>query len=101
MGDPDHIERYRQANIKLLEPGTAEPYRKQGDVIVFAITIPKTVRHKKLAEKYVSFIIGPKGRKILEQQQMTVIDQPFTYDLASVPESLRAQVLERQQTSSR
>jgi molybdate/tungstate transport system substrate-binding protein len=59
LSDPKHAAFY----------ATGVAHTKNGDLagkpIVYAITIPSVAPHPELAAKYIAFLLGPEGRKIL------------------------------------
>lgn len=59
LSDPKHAAFY----------ATGTAHTKNGDLtgkpIVYAITIPSVAEHAALAAKYIAFLLGPEGRKIL------------------------------------
>lgn len=105
LGDAGYIEFYRRAVIKLPlsnpRAGGRRAFEKRGDTIVFALTIPKTVRELSLAAKYVRFLLSPEGKAILSSQHLMVVDQPWTYDdLDRLPDGIRPYVVERSKPRS-
>lgn len=100
LGDISKRDHYRQVSITL--PGTerSAPIQKQGDAVVYALTIPKNARQPDAAVRYVQFLLGPAGRKILEEQHLMLAPDPWTYDLANVPADLRPLITERARTTS-
>ena len=66
--------------------------RKNGEAIVYALTIPKVARRSDLAEKYVAFILSPAGQGLLAKEHIQIADRPWTFDPDKVPASLRSGV---------
>ena len=91
MGDPAHVDFYRQVSIQLPGKASGQTIDKRGDAIVFAVTMPRTVKpdREKLALGYIAFMLSDKGQAVLTEQYLTMFDKPFTFDLANVPEPLR------------
>lgn len=90
LGNPDMADTYHKVYLDLPGHEPGKPTRRRGEPIVFAVTIPKVVRHSELAEKYVSFILGAEGRNLLTKEHIQVVDRPWTYDPDQVPDSLQS-----------
>jgi molybdate/tungstate transport system substrate-binding protein len=90
LGDPARVDSYRRVSIDLPGKGPDQTSRKGGDAVVYAITIPKVARQSELAARYISFILSPAGKAILEKEYIQVVQQPWTADLDRVPASLRS-----------
>ena len=89
LGSPEHVSWYRQVSIELpgKEPGAS--FEKQGEAIVFAVTIPKNARQSEWAARFVAFLLSDEGRRIMEKHYVTMLAEPYTFDAAAVPSSLR------------
>jgi len=92
LSDVRHVDLYRQAEIELPGKKRGTTFKKRGDAIVFAVTIPRSVRHADAAARFVGFLLSPQGRSVLEAEYMTLVDRPWTYDPENVPESFRPNV---------
>jgi molybdate/tungstate transport system substrate-binding protein len=90
LGDPALAESYRRAYVEISGADGRPLIRRTGEPIVYAITIPKVARHPDLAARYLSFIMSPAGRRLLIQEYMQVVEQPWTCDPQLVPPGLRA-----------
>jgi molybdate/tungstate transport system substrate-binding protein len=89
LSDVRHLDFYRKVAIELPGKKRGTTIEKRGDAIVYAITIPKSVKHADLAAAYITFLLGPEGRSLLEAEYMTLLDRPWTYDPDRLPASLR------------
>jgi len=54
-----------------------------GEVIGYGVTIPSNAPHPKQAEDLIAFLLGPKGRAVMEANQHPLITSPLAdhYDL--------------------
>ena len=100
LGDVSHVESYRRAAITLPGKKKGTTIEQRGDAIVFAVTIPSSAEHPDLAANFVTFLLSPKGRSLLEAEHMTLVDRPWTYDPDKVPESLRSDLDTRPRPSA-
>ncbi len=85
-----HADFYRRANIKITgkKPGTF--VEKHGKPMVYGITIPKNSPNPKLAAQFIAFVIGPQGRRIMEQNGQPPLQVPkVTGKVSRLPEVLK------------
>jgi molybdate/tungstate transport system substrate-binding protein len=71
-------------------------HTKNGDLagkpIVYAITIVAGSKNRDLAAKYVAFLLGPEGQKILRESGFGTFSPAYAVNPDKMPESLRAAV---------
>lgn len=60
-----------------------------GDVIRYALTIPANAPDAELARRFVAFLLGPEGRRILAADHQPLLRPPEPDDPAAVPEEVR------------
>jgi len=58
---------YNQAEVKISGKKPGDVISKRGNAMVYGITIPKNAPHRDLAIRFVAFVVGPKGRKIMQE----------------------------------
>lgn len=90
LGSSAYTDFYRQAKIKISgkKPGTFVV--KRGMPMIYGITILKNAPHKAMAEKFIAFILGPAGRKIMfESGQQPLFPAAATGNIGVLPASLR------------
>jgi molybdate/tungstate transport system substrate-binding protein len=95
LGDINHLDFYRQAEIELPGKTKGSTFKKKGEAIVFAVTIPKHAKHGDLAARYIEFMLSTEGRALLSTEYMTLADKPWTRDFENVPVSLRMNLTDR------
>lgn len=87
------------ASINLSDPAdaanyaTAVAHTKNGDVpgkpIVYAVTIPNNAGRPDWARKYIAFLLGPAGRKIMAKAGFVTVSPANAVNVDKVPASLR------------
>ncbi len=75
FGNPEYANFYKQASFTM--EGGKKVY---GAPIIYGITVPKNAQNKQLAEKFVGFLLGKKGKEIFEEN-----GQPFLPLKANIP----------------
>jgi molybdate/tungstate transport system substrate-binding protein len=79
LKNPDLESWYSIASVEVrgTEPGSF--VTKHGSATIYGVTVPTQAPHKKLAEKFIDFLINPeKGRLIIEASGQTAIQPVFT-----------------------
>jgi molybdate/tungstate transport system substrate-binding protein len=62
----------------------------EGEVIGYALTIPANAPNPAQARDLAAFLLGPRGRAIMEASQHPLIVPPQSDNLAALPAELRA-----------
>jgi molybdate/tungstate transport system substrate-binding protein len=89
LGDVTQRDKYRQVSVTLPPQANGREIRKTGEAILYAATIPKNARNPELAAQYLSFLLSAKGRAVLTDQYLAMMDVPWTNDRENVPDRLR------------
>lgn len=90
LGDESKREAYRAVRVKLDFRRFASVRPEfTGDVIRYAFTIPENAPDPELARQFVAFVLGPDGRRILEQDHQPLITPPEADHVAAAPEEVR------------
>ena len=77
---------YNQAEVKISGKKPGDYILKRGNAMVYGITIPKRAPHRDLAIRFVAFVVGPKGQKIMQENGQPPISPPrATGDLEQLP----------------
>jgi len=90
LGNAAYADFYDQAAIRVSgkRPGTF--IVKRGMPMIYGMTIPKDAPDKAMAEKFMAFLLGPEGRKIMAQSgQQPVFPVLATGNTALVPAALK------------
>ena len=81
---------YRQAAVAISGPRPGERIVRRGKPMVYGITICKNAPHRRAAEAFVAFVIGPEGQKIMEQNgQPPIVPARITGNLDTLPANIR------------
>ncbi|MCK4889222.1 MAG: substrate-binding domain-containing protein, partial [Candidatus Aminicenantes bacterium] len=80
---------YSEVSIDITGKRPGELIRKRGSPMVYGLTIPNSVKNRKWAIKFIDFIFGVKGRKIMKESGQPVLITPAADNPGSVPEELR------------
>ena len=91
LGDEKLGDLYRQVRVDL-------DYRRfasvnpsfEGQVITYSLTIPSNSAQPDAASLFVQFLLGPEGRRIMEQNYHPMLATPRCDNVESAPEELRS-----------
>ncbi len=90
LGSPAYENFYKQASIKISgkKPGTF--VEKKGEPMIYGITIPKNPPDGKWAVRFLAFVLGPKGRAIMEKNgQHAIYPAKVSGDASQMPETIK------------
>jgi len=87
VGDPTKESWYRSVEIPIGRGQRVETFR--GGYAAFGITILKRTRARDLAEKFVSFVLSPEGRRILRANNIAAMPEPEFPEWCRVPAFLK------------
>jgi molybdate/tungstate transport system substrate-binding protein len=59
-------------------------------VIGYGLTIPSNAPHPQQAQDFISFLLGPKGRAVMEADQHPLIIPPQTDHYDALPTALKS-----------
>jgi molybdate/tungstate transport system substrate-binding protein len=86
LSDPLYAARYARARVRT----------KNGELrckpIVYAVTAPIAAEHPEWAAKYVAFLLGPEGRKIIAHSGFGALSPAYVVNPDKMPASLRSLV---------
>lgn len=80
---------YSTAKVELRGKKPGETITMTGEPILYALTIPKTAPHPELAERFISFLLGPEGRRILGQLGQDPVHPPVVVNPGNLPKKLK------------
>ena len=91
----DLADFYKQASVDISGKKPGEFITKKGAPMVYGVTIPTNARNKKMAEKFVAFVLSEEGRKIMEDNgQPAIVPAKITGKVKSAPRSIKKYVKE-------
>jgi molybdate/tungstate transport system substrate-binding protein len=90
LGEPDQRASYRTVEVKLESQrfASVRPVFR-GDLIRYAFTIPANAPDPGLATEFAVYLVGPEGRRILQQEHQPVLTPPTIDHAAAAPEGVR------------
>ncbi len=88
LSNPTLTEQYHHAEVLLdgQEPG--ELIKRQGEPIVYGVTIPESAPNPFLAEAFLKFLFSPQGMAILEEQGQIPLKPPLSPQTKLLPGNL-------------
>lgn len=88
LGSPKCSDYYKQAVVKVTGKKPGELVEFRGEPIVYSVTIPKNAENHEMAQAWVSFLLSPDGRKIMEKNGQSVITPAIVDHLDRLPAGL-------------
>ena len=67
LKSPEHADFYRQATVEVTGKQPGEFITRQGEPMVYSVTVPLNAPHRELAEEYVALLLSPEGQAIMEK----------------------------------
>lgn len=67
LGHPEYADFYAQAVVEIAGASPGETMSVSGAPIVYGLAVPYSAPHPELAWEFVGFLLGPEGRRILEE----------------------------------
>ncbi len=90
LGNSSHRDFYKNnASVELVGKKPGDKIVKYGAPMVYGITVPKNAKNKRYGEKFVRFILGTKGRKIMEKNGHPVINPAESLQHEKLPNILK------------
>ncbi len=81
---------YRTVEVQLTGKAPSETVTRKGAPMVYGITIPTTSQNSELAVKFIAFLLGPDGRRIMAENGQPEIHPPMVDDLNALPDELKS-----------
>jgi len=86
---PSLASYYKNARVEISGSHPGEKIIRYGAPIVYGITIPFTARSPELAERFMAFVLGPEGKRILRECHFSPLSFPEVDHYDALPESLK------------
>lgn len=93
LGDPSMADRYRSVSQEIVGSRPGETVLMKGDYIMYGITLLKDAPSRVEAEKFLAFLLGPRGREIFRETGQNTISPPVVYGNGQLPEPVRKAML--------
>jgi len=90
LGEPAQRASYRTVEVRLESQrfASVRPVFR-GDLIRYAFTIPANAPDPGLAAEFAAYLLGPQGRRILQELDQPVLTPPTLDNAAAAPEGVR------------
>ncbi len=93
LGSSGLADFYRQVKIKISGKTPGSFIEKPGKPMVYGITVPKNAPHRNMAVRFVAFVLGPEGRRIMMRNGQAPLQAPkATGNVEFLPPLLRSLV---------
>jgi len=89
LSSPSLKEHYRKASIQLKGKHPGEKLTRRGAPMVYGLTIPKTAASPGLAVRFIAFVLGPEGRRIMEENGQPEITPAVSDNFEALPDALK------------
>ncbi len=80
---------YRQASIKVTGKKPGDWIKKQGEPMVYGITLPNIAKNPPGGAKFIAFVLDEEGRQIMKKNGQPVIFPPIVANPGKLPEGLK------------
>ena len=90
LGSEQYTDQYKKVQVRLnFQRFASVKPEFNGEVIGYGVTIPSNAPHPEQAKEFIAFLLGPKGRAVMEANQHPLITPPQADHLDLVPQSLK------------
>jgi molybdate/tungstate transport system substrate-binding protein len=91
LGNEQFVKQYAQVQVRLdFKRFVSVKPEFNGDVIGYGMTIPSNAPHPAQAQDFISFLLGPKGRAIMQADYHPLFATPQADHLELIPPALKA-----------
>jgi molybdate/tungstate transport system substrate-binding protein len=80
---------YRTAQVEITGKNPQEILTRKGAPMVYGITIPKTARNPDMAVKFLAFVLGPEGQRIMQENAHPEFKPVLLDNINTLPLKLR------------
>ncbi|MEQ8236095.1 MAG: tungstate ABC transporter substrate-binding protein WtpA [Syntrophomonadaceae bacterium] len=90
LSSPEHEQQYRevQVNLDFKRFASVKP-QFRGTQIVYGLTIPANVMHPAEAERFIEFLLGQDGRRIMAAAEQPLLLTPVCDNRDALPDELK------------
>lgn len=87
LGDPTQAAAYAAASVRVAN--NRDTITRRGAPILYGVSVPRNALHGPAGARFVAFLLGPDGRRILAAAKLDALDAPvFVGD--SIPDVIRS-----------
>lgn len=92
LGTPGDTGLYAKASVKVAGKTPKDTLTIKGQPIVYALSIPTSAPHPRVAEQFVAFLLSPEGRTLMRGTKLDALDTPLIIG-SGAPAAVRAAVM--------
>ena len=89
LSNPAYQDLYQAAIVQLDGDEPGETILRQGEPIIYGVTIPSSAPRPDLAALFLAFLVSPSGQKSLEAQGQIPLEPPISSQYDLLPEDIR------------
>jgi molybdate/tungstate transport system substrate-binding protein len=91
LGDPAYAAAYSKVTVKLdFQRFASVKPEFPGEAIRYGVTIPSNARQPEAAAKFVAYLLGPEGQKVMAQNSQPMITPALANNIDAIPEAIKA-----------
>ncbi len=89
LGSPAFTEHYKTAVVKVTGAKPGEFIERQGEPMVYSVTIPRNAPNREMAEAWVELLLSARGRGVMIDNGQPCLTPARVDQLDALPQSLR------------
>ena len=89
LKSPDFSDFYRTATVRITGTKPGQWIDKKGEPMVYGLTLPKNSRSPAWGARYIAFILGKEGQKIMKENGQPEIIPPRVDNYDKLPRILK------------
>lgn len=91
LGDPAYAAEYSKVTVKLdFQRFASVKPEFPGEAIRYGVTIPSNARQPEAAAKFIAYLLGPEGQRIMAQNSQPMITPALANNIDAIPEAVKA-----------
>lgn len=88
LGSPEYVDNYRTVSQDVIGSKPGEAITINGDFIMYGITVLRDAPNREEAERFLSFIVGSRGREIIRETGQNPVSPPVVSSRELLPASV-------------
>ena len=89
LGSPALTEHYKAATVKVTGTKLGEFIEREGEPMVYSVTIPHSAPNREMAEAWVELLLSEQGRQVMVKNGQPCLTPAISIELDTLPQSLR------------
>ena len=91
LGNPAYAATYSKVTVKLdFQRFASVKPEFLGEAIRYGVTIPSNAREPEAAAKFLAYLLGPEGQRIMAQNSQPMITPALANNIDAIPEAIKA-----------